>query len=376
MRAQFPGFFPPATEERSAIYRGGLIVPDTNILLDLYRFRRDARDELLAALNKFGDRIFVPHRVSEEFLSTRISVIRARATDTRELLNSLESAKGEVARVLTRAQDIAAIPQANVTELQTAVNKCIGEVKQTLRDLLDEKNAVSPRTDDSDDEVLRRVEETLAGKIGPPLTAEEFRIACIDAGNRFDHKIPPGFEDADKSFHKAVGDYILWVQVLQEATRRNLPVLIVSGDVKPDWVRRDGAGRPVGPHPGLVDELKRVAGTQLIWADATLFLEEAAKYVQAAVSPQTLDEARNASRHEPDSRLDGSDTVRDPFARSKAILEGQEEVLMSDLREIETELAETWSASDKLRLESRRDRTMHRLKQVRDMVGEGSTRNT
>ena len=65
---------PDEAEVRSAVATA-MIVLDTNVLLSAYRFAPTAREELLAAIEQLGDRVWVPHQVGLEFHRNRYSVI-------------------------------------------------------------------------------------------------------------------------------------------------------------------------------------------------------------------------------------------------------------------------------------------------------------
>ena len=295
LRSLFPGYFDVTADERGEIYKTGLVVPDTNILLDLYRFRAEARSQMLEALSRCGERLFVPNRVSQEFLGSRINVIRSRAADTRALLNGIDRVKDEALKVIQSARESAALPTAEVDELSSQVKQSLQDVKAKLRELIDEKNAVSPGQPDAQDTVLEAVSSLVSGKVGTPMTIEQMDECRISATRRFAQKTPPGFEDAEKDLEKAVGDYVIWRQVIAEASRRSIDVLIITSDTKADWVRRDGTGKAVGPHPELVAEMQKVAKVQLIWADAPNFLQEAKTFLSASVSERTISESRKVS---------------------------------------------------------------------------------
>jgi hypothetical protein len=75
MREQFAHFYAPDEDATASAMRTGLVVPDTNVLLGLYKVQRTARRELGAALGKLGDRLWIPHQVGLEFHRNRLSVI-------------------------------------------------------------------------------------------------------------------------------------------------------------------------------------------------------------------------------------------------------------------------------------------------------------
>ena len=75
MRGQFAHFYMADEEAIATAMKTGLVVPDTNVVLNLYRFQSEARDQLFGALEKLGDRLWIPHQVGLEFHRNRISVI-------------------------------------------------------------------------------------------------------------------------------------------------------------------------------------------------------------------------------------------------------------------------------------------------------------
>jgi predicted nucleic acid-binding protein len=65
----------PTDHERRAAITSGLIVLDSNVLLDAYRFAPRARTDLLGALERLGSRLWIPNQVALEFYRNRIRVI-------------------------------------------------------------------------------------------------------------------------------------------------------------------------------------------------------------------------------------------------------------------------------------------------------------
>ena len=48
-----------------------LIVLDTNILLELYRQPANVSRDIIAGFQKIADKVYIPHRVYEEYLENR-----------------------------------------------------------------------------------------------------------------------------------------------------------------------------------------------------------------------------------------------------------------------------------------------------------------
>lgn len=60
----FEGYYRVARDDLERAYRHGLIVLDTNALLDLYRLSPAARGEMLSLLNALAPRLFVPYQLA------------------------------------------------------------------------------------------------------------------------------------------------------------------------------------------------------------------------------------------------------------------------------------------------------------------------
>ena len=249
----------PSDEDYQVALREGLLVVDTNVLLNLYRYHPAAREDLIRILAAVGDRLFVPSQVALEFWRNREGTIRASAEQTSQ-----------------------------------------------LRTELDATNA---------DPVLERLESLLEGQVGSPLSAGDHEQAEAEAQRRIDHEEPPGYADGDKASDARFGDYLLWKQLLIEAASRGLDVLLVTGDVKEDWWRRE-AGETRGPRLELSRELNAAAGVRLFMlrpaslfalAERALNLEIREESVRAAETVDRLSTrfARVGGRHRIEKVPDG-----------------------------------------------------------------------
>ena len=68
MKNRFPGYFRPSQAEFDQLWKSGLVVPDTNILLHLFRYGKSTREEVVKSLRAFGTRVWVPYQVGFEFI--------------------------------------------------------------------------------------------------------------------------------------------------------------------------------------------------------------------------------------------------------------------------------------------------------------------
>lgn len=52
-----------------------IVIPDTNAILDLYRYSSATSEYVLDILNRISDRIWIPHQVNAEYLKHYRAVI-------------------------------------------------------------------------------------------------------------------------------------------------------------------------------------------------------------------------------------------------------------------------------------------------------------
>jgi PIN domain-containing protein len=75
---------------------------------------------------------------------------------------------------------------------------------------------------------------------------------------RFANKIPPGYKDQAKD-DQGIGDFLIWLTILEIGSTRRTSVIFVSGEEKADWWHRSEQ-QPLYPCFELVDEFRRVSG--------------------------------------------------------------------------------------------------------------------
>lgn len=96
MKSGFPEYFTIPEEELLSVWESGIIVPDTNILLHTLRHDVQTRDELFEVLGKFRGQLWVPHRVSFEFLRRWRDVYRTGENAFTELKQKIEKQVGSL----------------------------------------------------------------------------------------------------------------------------------------------------------------------------------------------------------------------------------------------------------------------------------------
>lgn len=290
----FQGYRTATSEDYGEVLSSGLLVPDTNVLLNLYRYNAQTRTDLLAVLQRVGDRLWVPHQVLAEFWRNREAALRDPSDMAEATVEALEDQLQQVLSVLRRWANRIALPQDRLEELRETVEgpfTVLTSVVDEFTDAIPDE----PNWDTNNDQVLVQLEGVLDGHVGPPLDSEHKEAAIEEGHRRLEAGVPPGFADKGKVGDDAVGDYLVWEQTIREAERRQLDVLLVTGDVKDDWWRRE-RGEIRGPRPELVEELKERAGTRLFMLRPESLLFHARSVLQVEVSAESLQEVERVDR--------------------------------------------------------------------------------
>jgi hypothetical protein len=130
--------------------------------------------------------------------------------------------------------------------------------------------------------------------------------AAVEEGKRRAASgIAPGYMDKEKKGDLAAGDYLVWAQVLEEAEKRHSDVLIVTGDVKDDWWRKE-QGQLRGPHLDLARELRERVGTQLYMLRPESLLVHAQHILRVKVSEESVQDLERVERSLSASQSTGS----------------------------------------------------------------------
>ncbi|MCF6525586.1 PIN-like domain-containing protein [Streptomyces sp. JJ36] len=267
-----------------------LVVLDTNVLLELYRFTPGARRELLDVLGRVKNRLWVPHQVAEEYYARRVDAVKGHIELYDSIPKKLEECRNKALQELRIFAKRCSLSEADKKRLlepiEVAFSQTIAAVEKQ-----GESFDLSLAAVISDDPVLAALAGLLDGKTGAPFAVEEVEALISQYEQRVENKTPPGYKDASKG-ENAHGDYFVWEQILREAATRRSAVLFVTNDAKEDWVRKE-AGLVVGARPELWSEMQDRCGVDFLITQLGSFLKIAKEELGAAVSASTVAQAEN-----------------------------------------------------------------------------------
>jgi hypothetical protein len=318
----FPGFYPPRPGELKRFISEGLVVLDTNALLDMYRFTEDARADYIRALGLLGDRLWIPHQTAQEFFERRTTVIQSWRTDREDFDQELNRALGVVIGIIVGYAHRRGVDETGAQTITELVSDAQASILEKLDEVVDAGADIDPAGHPDDDPILQQVQELIDDKIGETPDAQYLAKREKEWNIRAAAHIPPGYKDARKG-DRSIGDYLVWHQTLEEAKRRRtMPVLMICNEQKPDWVRRDGTYS--GPRHELVKEMRDHVDQDFHLVDVHNFMTLANEHLSAHISDSTVDEASRLSDED-----DPQPVSRREPASSEVALKNLAEILRS-----------------------------------------------
>lgn len=285
MRDLFPGYYPPTKSELKAIWDTCLFVVDANVLLNFYRYTTAARMDFLRILEGLSDRLWMPHQVAEEFHRNRLKTIADNACPYKAISDKIDGFPREIQQLLEKT-----FRGAAGKPLSELAAKSIEPLKEEVAKLAAEHQDLNEH-----DAVLDHLDRLFDGNVGSGYTFERLQEVYRLGELRYANSIPPGFADKSKDGdRRRFGDLVLWMQVLDRAKADSKPIIIVTDDTKEDWFLRIG-GKVAGPHPELINEMRREAGVACYIYAANQFVQLAGTYLRMPVKKQSVDEVKRVA---------------------------------------------------------------------------------
>lgn len=281
----FGHYYKPAPDDERRAFDDGLIVLDTNVLLNVLRYSSHARDELLSVIESVGSRCFVPHQVAAEYNRNRVGVVAARHKELSEAESGVEEIRVQFRALIGRIRDRRIVSGEIAQKLDETASSVIAEFNSAVADAMANYDLSAPSMVGQVDQWTERLAKALGGRVAAAPTEELRQADLKEAKRRREEKLAPGFKD------DAGGDYLWWSEVLRHPELRDRPLLVVSDDVaKGDWVFEQH-GVPIGPHEILISDVAKAGGRGVWLATTHKLLKLAEDSGLTEVSESTLAES-------------------------------------------------------------------------------------
>jgi hypothetical protein len=304
MKNQFYGYYRPDEDQLQDLWQHCLFILDTSVLLSLYRYPEEARNEWFEILNSISDRLWIPHQAALEFQENRLSVIAEQVQIYDEVTTIIQESLDKLKRELEQKQLSKRHSKIDPRNLLDEVDRLF----QSFIDGIEELKKEQPDVFD-DDTLRKRIDQILEGKVGKPFgSQDELDEIYREGKSRYENESPPGFLDKGKVggvytyeglvYKRDYGDLILWKQIIQKVSEDEnyKHVIFVTQDVKRDWWWKvDSKGeKTIGPRPELVQEIiSRGKIESFYMYNSDRFLHYAKEYLKLAVSDKTIDQVRD-----------------------------------------------------------------------------------
>lgn len=308
MRNMFHMHYEYTKEDYEYIWQNGTFVLDANVLLNLYRYTEETRNELLQILQKFSGRLWIPHQVGLEYQSNRTTVILEQTDAFDKITQSLRESSSSVINELEEGfkKFKKRHPSINLdsltTDIETHFNSLIQKIeheKQLHPNLL------------AEDDVLKTISRLFDNKVGTYYSQETLNKIFDEGLERYKNKIPPGYKDEqdkkgkmkyykDLSIKSEYGDLIVWKQIIDKAKDDNTSIVFITDDVKEDWWDKV-RGRTIGPRKELINEFVFETDQKLIMYNTKRFMEYASEFLKENLNEKAIEEVRKlneASKNE------------------------------------------------------------------------------
>jgi hypothetical protein len=276
MREKFFGYYRPTEDEFKTLWEKSIFVFDANVLLAPYRLSPEAQNDLINAMKELENRLWLPYQFADEYQRHRIEVIIDQS-------DAYEDAERTLRKVLTeKFQPKNKHPFVSI-EIQRQLESICEHLKVKMSDY---------RAFLREDMHLDTISNLFQNKVGDPFTREELLAFYKEGKERFDNKVPPGYEDSKKPEPERYGDFIGWQEMLRKAKAAESSMIFVTSDAKEDWWYIAKHDLTIGPRPELIQEFKTHTGQEFYMYTIDQFLENAAKFSGKEISAATIEELK------------------------------------------------------------------------------------
>ena len=315
MKNLFCGYYRPNDDKFREIWRSATFVLDANILLNMYRYPEEAREQLLNVLKSIEKRLWIPYQAALEFQRNRVSVIAEQHKKFLEVRNILKPSQDAIKEATNQLEALqlkkrhSSIQSIQPDELITSLNKQISDFLSKLTELEAKQLSVT-----NFDPIRENLDQLLIGKVGDPFSQDEINKIYKEGEARFKNEIPPGYKDQKKetenksdvfsyagiTYQRKYGDLVLWKQIIRKAKEGSIPSLIfLTDDEKEDWwwITHSQGKKKIGPRPELVDEIFREANTGFFYMyNSEQFLKYSKDYLNTQVTDESISQIREVTK--------------------------------------------------------------------------------
>lgn len=228
-----------------------IIIPDTNILLYLYKCSFNSSQNIVELLKKVEDKVIIPRRVYSEYLlhkeEEQAKIDRKYDNFTKDLKKQVNEVRGKITSCISESRKYD-FPDCD--SLQTSIDDTLARVTDAISHY---ENSLSSEKQNKSAQITN-VEQLIQFWIHKGCVLEAPNILRIleyvkEGEFRYRYKMPPGYmdeEEKDKQAKKQdnfenrirkYGDLFVWKEIINvgKQAQENTKILFLTNDVKEDW---------------------------------------------------------------------------------------------------------------------------------------------
>ena len=275
------------------IWENGVIVFDTNTLINLYRYTEKTRNDYFDVMNHYKSRIWIPYQVALEYHSNRLNVISKVDKAYDQLTSQLTS---ELDIFIKKLDDFKRHPYINVEDIKTRIRDSVNAVVDDIKKI----NNDNPKFLENDI-ILNFLTDLFDGNVGRDFESDRLNEIYSEGKKRYQAKTPPGYCDEnikkDAENRKLYGDLILWKQIIEKSKIDKKDIIFITDDLKEDWWLKI-CGKTIGPRFELLKEFCSETGQCIIIYNADRFLKYALDNMSVDVHDETIEEVENTRKED------------------------------------------------------------------------------
>ena len=310
MKDLFKGYNHNRNINYSDIWDNAIFIFDTNVLLNLYRYKKDTRNALIEVMSNLNDKVWIPFHVCLEYNRNRHVVIASQNSTYSEVKKIVTESHQQLTNKLKTLNLDKRHTNIDVTDFLDLFSKNCSEFKDMLDNLEEEKIPLTGY-----DDIYNKLSEIFNDKRSGEEPKEQ---ATVDSWNklakiRYENLIPPGYKDQIKdkneasifshgkiNYHKKYGDFIVWMQII-DLCEKNTDinnVIFVTDDNKEDWwhIVNSNGKKTIGPRPELIHEITTVSSVNnFLMYNTEKFLEKSIIYLDSKIENNVIQDVKEVA---------------------------------------------------------------------------------
>lgn len=220
-------------------FENTIIVFDTNVFLNLYRFSPDYANFMLLVMKRIAKNIIVPNTIYCEFKRHNEKLFQSRQESMENLVSDnidlIKKQKDAINSSFKR------FIQGKYPDSDKFLNSIAAKYDEAIDEISNyfSSHSVLSQVKDmwTDDKPSLFIDALFkGGHVLPDLPLSKIYQLCDDGERRFKDKMPPGYKDEkDKKGVRCYSDYFWWWETLEYCKKHRTNLVVVTDDLKEDW---------------------------------------------------------------------------------------------------------------------------------------------